>query len=639
MQTYWKHIKPYLIFFVMTPAFMVLEVYADVQIPTLSARIINEGILENDTQMILMLVIQMILTLCMAVLTGVGAAYCAIKASSNFSHDLRDEVFSKIQEFSFKSIDKFSTGSLVTRLTNDITQIAQLVNMFLRMVFRSAGMLIGSTIMAYKLSPSLSTIFLVLVPILVAIIWVILHLAFPKFKLLQQKVDALNTTIQEGLLNIRVIKAFTREKHEEAKFEIVNEDLKNTGLAAYRINMLQSPLMTISVNMATVLILWFGSQALGRGEILVGDISAMITYLTQILMSVNMVANVFMQASRSLVSVRRLSEVLDETIDISDITAKEPEKTVDSGSVVFENVSFKYFENSEENVLSNLNLTIASGETVGIVGSTGSGKTSFVHLIPRLYDVSSGRILVDGVDIKEYSLRNLRDGVAMVLQQNLLFSGTIKENLRWGNPAATDDEIMTNADFAAAKQFIKEMSEQYETVLHQGGLNLSGGQKQRMCIARALIKKTKILILDDSTSAVDTATETKIRKHLQYDLKDMTKIIIAQRITSVKHADKIVVLDEGEISAIGTHEELLKTSDVYQEIFNSQVDNADVTKDGEEIARDEKKEMVHHHDGRPPHGRPPHGRPPDGRPPDGRPPHGRPPDGRPPHGKLEKGGV
>ncbi|MFI3175106.1 MAG: ABC transporter ATP-binding protein [Bacillota bacterium] len=628
MQTYWKHIKPYLIFFVMTPAFMVLEVYADVQIPTLSARIINEGILENDTTRILMLAVQMILTLCMAVTTGVGAAYCSMKASANFAHDLRDEVFSKIQEFSFKSIDKFSTGSLVTRLTNDITQIAQLVNMFLRMIFRSAGMLIGSTIMAYQLSPSLSKIFLVLVPILVVIIWVILHLAFPKFKLLQEKVDALNTTIQEGLLNIRVIKAFTREKHEEAKFETVNADLKNTALGAYRINMLQSPLMTISVNMATICILWFGSQALGRGEILVGDISAMITYLTQILMSVNMVANVFMQASRSLVSVRRLSEILDETIDISDLTAKKPEKTVDSGAVVFENVSFQYFENSEENVLSHINLTIASGETVGIVGSTGSGKTSFVQLIPRLYDVTSGRILVDGVDIKEYSLRNLREGVAMVLQQNLLFSGTIKENLCWGKVDASDEEIKQNAEFAAAKQFIEEMTDGYDAILHQGGLNLSGGQKQRMCIARALIKKTKILILDDSTSAVDTATESKIRKHLQHDLKDMTKIIIAQRITSIKHADKIVVLDEGEISAVGTHEELLETSKVYQEIFNSQVDNAEVTKDGEEIAREEKQEEKKKMK-----------RPNDGRPPNGRPPHDRPPHDRPPHGKLEKGGV
>lgn len=629
MQTYWKHIKPYLIFFIMTPVFMVLEVYADVQIPTLSARIINEGILANDTTRILMLTMQMILTLCMAVTTGVAAAYCSMKASANFAHDLRDEVFSKIQEFSFKSIDKFSTGSLVTRLTNDITQIAQLVNMFLRMIFRSAGMLIGSTIMAYQLSPSLSKIFLVLVPILVVIIWVILHLAFPKFKLLQEKVDALNTTIQEGLLNIRVIKAFTREKHEEAKFETVNADLKNTALGAYRINMLQSPLMTISVNMATICILWFGSQALGRDEILVGDISAMITYLTQILMSVNMVANVFMQASRSIVSVRRLSEVLDETIDISDLTSTQPEKTVDSGAVVFENVSFRYFENSEENVLSNINLAIESGETVGIVGSTGSGKTSFVQLIPRLYDVSSGRIVVDGVDIKAYSLQNLREGVAMVLQQNLLFSGTIKENLCWGKTDATDEEIKENADFAAAKQFIEEMHDGYDAVLHQGGLNLSGGQKQRMCIARALIKKTKILILDDSTSAVDTATESKIRKHLQHDLKDMTKIIIAQRITSIKHADKIVVLDEGEISDIGTHEELLQNSKVYQEIFNSQVDNADVTTDGEEIAREEEKEME-----RPPHGRPPHGRPPHGRPP-----HGRPPDGRPPHGRPERGGV
>ncbi len=378
------------------------------------------------------------------------------------------------------------------------------------------------------------------------------------------------------MVNIRVIKAFTREKHQEAQFQEVNQDLRSAGLSAYRINMLQSPLMTIAVNGATLVLLWVGSQVLGRGEILIGDISAMITYLTQILASVNMIANVFMQSARSMVSAKRLAAVLDETVDITDDKATQRDKTVDSGAVVFENVSFKYFENSQATVLSGINLTIASGQTVGIVGSTGCGKTSLVHLIPRLYDVSGGRVLVDGVDVRDYRLHNLRSGVAMVLQQNLLFSGSIKDNLLWGDAHAQQAELERMAEFAAAKDFIQATDLQYDTLLSQGGLNLSGGQKQRLCIARALMKKAKILILDDATSAVDTATEMKIRHHLTHDLKDMTKIIIAQRISSVEEADMIVVLDEGEVSAVGTHADLLAHSLVYQEIYQSQMDNGDM---------------------------------------------------------------
>lgn len=580
MKHYMKHIKPHWIFFVLAPLLMVVEVYCDVQIPTLSAKIINDGIMQNDTSAVYVTLIQMLATLFMAVASGVGAAYCSTRASVHFCHDLREEVFTKIQSFSFKNIDKFSTGSLVTRLTNDITQVGQLVNMCLRMLFRSPGMLVGSIFMAYSISPELSRIFVFLAPVLVTIIAIILHFAYPRFALLQDKVDALNTNVQEGLINIRVIKAFVREKYQEDKFQAVNEDLRDSGLRAYRINMLQGPLMTISVNIATLCILWFGSQILGRGDILVGDISAMITYLSQILMSVNMIANIFMQSSRSIVSVRRLSEVLDENVNIHDINAKYPDKIVESGNVTFENVSFKYFENSEENVLSNLSISINSGDTIGIIGSTGCGKSSLIHLIPRLYDVNEGRVLVDGVDVRDYSLKNLRNGIAVVLQQNLLFSGSIRENLRWGNTSATDEEIEKMADFSAASGFIGETTNKYDTILNQGGLNLSGGQKQRLCIARALIKKTKILILDDSTSAVDTATESKIRNHLANDLKDMTKIIIAQRITSVQQANMIIVLDEGSVSAIGTHEELIETSSVYQEIYNSQVDNGDVRPEG-----------------------------------------------------------
>ncbi len=576
MKSYWKHIKPYWYYFLLAPLLMLLEVYCDVHIPTLAANIINDGIMTNDNGVITSIGLQMVLTLCVATAAGIGSSYCSNKASAHFTHDLREEVFTRIQAFSFKNIDKFSTGSLVTRLTNDITQMGQLISMFLRMAFRSPGMLVGAMIMAYAISPSLSMIFLVLAPVLVGIIAVVLYFAYPKFALLQEKIDALNTNVQEGLINIRVIKAFTREKYQEEKFQEVNHDLRDTGLKAYRINILQGPLMTVAVNVATLAILWFGSQALGRGEIEIGHISALITYLTQILMSVNMIANVFMQSSRSMVSARRLTAVLQENIDISDYLAKEPDKKVTSGDITFEGVHFKYFQHSEDDVLSNVNFTIQSGQTVGIVGSTGCGKTSLVHLIPRLYDVSAGRVLVDGVDVRDYSLKNLRNGVAMVLQQNLLFSGSIQENLLWGNPQASRQDMVQMADFAAAKDFVEETTQQYDTLVHQGGLNLSGGQKQRLCIARALMKQAKILILDDSTSAVDTATERKIRHHLAHDLKDMTKIVIAQRISSVEDADVILVLDDGEISAMGTHEALLAQSPVYQEIYRSQMDGGDM---------------------------------------------------------------
>ncbi len=577
MKRFFKHIKPYWIFFVLSPLLMIFEVFCDVQIPTLSAEIINLGITNYDNAVIIKIALKMVLTLCVAASCGIGASYCATKASSNFCHDVREEVFTKIQDFSFLNIDKFSTGSLVTRLTNDITQVGDLVVMCLRMMFRAPGMLIGAIVMAYAISPSLSLIFVVLAPILVVIISIILYFAFPKFAQLQKKVDALNTNIQEGLINIRVIKAFTREKHEEKRFTEVNEDLKNTSLKAYRINILQTPLMTMAVNISTIAILWFGSKAVSNSDILIGDVSALITYLAQILMAVSSIANIFMQFSRSFISVRRLAEVLDEDIDVSDLNVQSPEKTVDSGTIEFKNVCFKYFKDSQDNVLNVVSLKIQSGQTVGIVGSTGSGKSSFVHLIARLYDVTSGSVLVDGVDVRDYNLHNLRDGVAMVLQQNLLFSGTIKENLLWGKADASEEDLVLISDYAAAREFIEDKEDGYDTVIDQGGLNLSGGQKQRLCIARALMKQAKILILDDSTSAVDSATELKIRHHFEHDLKDMTKLIIAQRISSVMHADMIVVLNDGEISDIGTHKELLQVSHVYREIYRSQMDNGDTS--------------------------------------------------------------
>ncbi len=571
MHIYWKHIKPYLFFFILSPLLMLVEVFCDVKIPTLSANIINLSVAGGDMSQIFAASAQMLAFALLAGAAGVGASFASTRASAHFCHDLREELFIKIQSFSFHNIDKFSTGSLITRLTNDVTQVGQIIVMSLRMVFRAPGMLLGAITMSYTISPQMSLIFLVLTPILAAVVCLVLYLSYPRFAKLQGKIDALNIAVQEGLVNIRVIKAFTREPYEKEKFKQVNEDLRDTGLSAYRINILQMPLMTFLVNMATIAILWFGSKALGRGELLIGDISAFITYLAQILMSVNMIAQVFLQSARSLVSSDRILAVLNEEIDVSDAHAAQPSKQVCSGDIIFENVSFRYHQNAQDNVLSNINLTIRAGQTVGIVGATGCGKTSLVHLISRLYDVSSGAVYVDGVNVKDYSLKNLRAGVAVVLQNNLLFSGSIKENLQWGDANADDVTLAHAAKCAAADEFIDAMRNGYDTNLNQGGLNLSGGQKQRLCIARALVKQTKILVLDDSTSAVDTATERTITHHLNHDLKEMTKLIIAQRISSVMACDMIVVMEEGEIAAVGTHSELLQTSQVYQEIYHSQV--------------------------------------------------------------------
>ncbi|MFI3214248.1 MAG: ABC transporter ATP-binding protein [Eubacteriales bacterium] len=572
MKKYFKYIAPYKQYFVLSPLLMLLEVYCDVKIPILSANIINIGVTNSDTAQVISLALQMVFFTLLAAASGISASYCASKAAVYFSSDLRADIFKKIQDFSFKNIDDFSTGSLVTRLTNDITQLQQLVILCLRMLFRAPGMLFGALIMAYTINKQLSIIFVLLVPILTIIIYVILNLSYKKFSLLQLKIDALNSSVREVLTNIRVIKGLTREGYEDKRFHTVNEDLKDTGLSAYRITILQLPLMTLVVNFATIAILWFGSKALGREDIMIGDISAFITYLTQILMSVNMFAMIFLQGSRALVSGARISEVLETNVDVTDKDAAVPDKKVNSGDIRFEHVDFKYYKSNQELVLSDISVHITSGQTVGIIGSTGCGKTSFVHLIPRLYDVDGGSVYVDDTNVKDYSLKNLRDGVSVVLQNNVLFSGTIKENLLWGDKNASDEEIKTVADWSAASEFIESKRKGYDSQLDQGGLNLSGGQKQRLCIARALLKKPKILILDDSTSAVDTATEANITSHLHNELKDTTKIIIAQRITSVMAADFIIVMNDGTIEAIGHHDELLKDCITYQEIYHSQMD-------------------------------------------------------------------
>lgn len=573
MKRWFKYVKPYLPYFIIGPVCMIIEVIGEVLMPRFLAMIINGG--SEETLTVLSSVgttALMIITAVMMMVGGVGGAYFGAKASVNFAADLRKDVFSKVQKYSFSNIDKFSTGSLVTRLTNDVTQLQNFVNMLLRMCLRSPGMLIGALIMAVTMRPDLSLVFLIAIPLLLVAIGFIIKIGFTRFAKMQTKIDGLNSTVQENLTNVRVVKSFVREDFEKEKFKKANGDLKNAGMSAVKVMIFMSPVMTIIMNLTTLAVLWFGANIVLSGDMRIGDLSAFITYVTQILSSLMMVTMMLMGSSRALASAKRIAEVLDEKIDLSDEFSKEPEKTVEKGDIEFRNVTFRYYKNSEEPVLNKINLTIPAGKTVGIIGSTGCGKTTLVSMIPRLYDTDEGEILVDGINVKDYTLYNLREGVGMVLQKNVLFSGTIEENLKWGNQEASDEEIKLASDYAQASAFIDSFKEGYDTVIEQGGVNVSGGQKQRLCIARALLKKPKILILDDSTSAVDTATEKRIREAFAKELSESTKIIIAQRISSVMEADMIVVMNEGEITGIGTHDELLENNQEYKEIFFSQMD-------------------------------------------------------------------
>ena len=549
---------------------MIVEVLGEIILPSLYASIINTGVEGADVGHIVLICALMVLTSVGMMLGGVGGAYFGARAAVNFAADLRRDVFAKVQKFSFANIDRFSTGSLVTRLTNDVTQVMNFVNMLLRMCLRAPGMLIGALIMVIVREPELARVLLVTIPVLLVVMLLVIRTGFPRFTRMQGRIDALNTDVQENLTNVRVVKSFVREEHEQQKFDHANGELKAAGLSAMRVMVMMMPLMMLIMNLTSVAVVWLGGNRVIAGGMLVGDLSAFITYITQILMSLLMVSMLFVMSSRSIASARRISEVLDEQVDLTDEACAQPERRVTQGSVEFKNVSFRYYKNSEEKVLDKVNLRILPGQTVGVIGSTGSGKSTLVSMIPRLYDVDEGEVLVDGVNVKDYSLKHLRDGVGMVLQKNVLFSGTIAENLRWGDEDASDAEIRAAARSAQADEFVERFPEGSESGLDQGGTNVSGGQKQRLCIARALLKKPKILILDDSTSAVDTATEARIRSAFTNELKDSTKIIIAQRISSVRDADQIIVLDEGRITGVGTHDELLRSNREYQEIYESQ---------------------------------------------------------------------
>ncbi len=570
MKRYWKYIRPYLGAFILGPLLMLTEVLGEIMLPKLTSMIINIGVAGRDMGYILSMGGRMLVIALFMAAGGIGGSYFSSKASICFSTDLRRDVFHKVQQFSFKNIDDFSTGSLVTRLTNDIQQIQNVVMLSLRLMFRAPGMLIGGLIMAYLMNRQLMVILLAVVPILVLAIFIILKIAFPRFEVMQKKIDRLNSGVQEALTNVRVIKSFVREDYEEKKFQATNLDLKEGSLSAMRIVIVSLPVMTLAMNITTLAVVWYGGNLIIGGNMPVGDLTAFTTYIVQILMSLMLLSMVFLQASRAMASLRRVREVLDTEIDLTDDHAAEKSAQVTRGKVEFKNVSFQYVKGRSKNVLKHIDFTAEPGETIGIIGSTGSGKTSLVQMIPRLYDADEGQVLVDGIDVKDYSIRNLRKGVGMVLQKNVLFSGTIEENLRWGDENATMEEVVLMAESAQADGFVSSFTNGYDTDLGQGGSNVSGGQKQRLCIARALLKKPKILILDDSTSAVDTATEARIRQCFQTTLKDTTKFIIAQRIGSVENADKIIVLDDGQIVGMGSHEALLESCEAYQEIYYSQ---------------------------------------------------------------------
>lgn len=585
LKRYKKYITPYLSAFVIGPLMMLTEVAGEVMLPKFMSMIINNGVASRNVAYIGKMGTLMVLTVLFMAVGGILGAYFSAKASISFTSDMRNDLFRKVQQFSFENIDDYSTGSLVTRLTNDVQQVQNVLMMGLRMALRAPGMFLGALIMAFMMNRQLAVIILIVIPLLLAAILLILKTAFPRFGEMQRRLDRLNSGIQESLTNVRVVKSFVREDHEIEKFSKLNDDLKESSLRALRIVITTMPVMMFAMNVTTLAVVWYGGNIIIAGKMPVGDLTAFTTYIVQILMSLMMLSMVFLQSSRASASMKRINEIFDTEIGLNDDHAKNKDKKVTEGCVEFKNVSFGYSgENGRKDlVLEGISFTAEPGQTIGIIGSTGSGKTSLVQLIPRLYDVTGGEVLVDGVNVKEYSLKHLREGVGMVLQKNILFSGTIEENLRWGNEDAPMEDVIRFSESAQADPFVKTFKNGYDTEMGQGGVNVSGGQKQRLCIARALLKHPKILILDDSTSAVDTATEAKIRESLYHDLKDTTKIIIAQRISSVQEADQILVLEDGKIIGHGTHEELLKTCEAYSEIYTTQIGNQSI-RAGEEAA-------------------------------------------------------
>lgn len=565
-----KYLKPHWKFTVLAPLLMLLEVVCDLTQPTLMARIVDEGVIKGDLTLVLRTGLTMVGIASIGLLGGLGCTATSSVASMNFGCDVRSEVFRKIQKFSFSNLDKFKTSSLITRLTNDIVQVQQIVLMSLRMLVRAPLLCIGGFIMAMSINARLGLILVVAIPLLVISIVSIVSKGFPLFRVVQKRLDKINDVMRENLTGVRVIKAFVRADLEKKRFNAANDSMVEVSLKAGRLMMLVMPVMMLIMNFSVAAVIWFGGFQVSNGSMQVGEIMAFINYLTQILFSLMMVTMMIMNYSRAKVSADRINEVLEADVDIKD-SMDASDAPIESGSVIFENVSFRYPGAGGEPVLKNISLTANPGETIAILGATGSGKSTLVNLIPRLYDVTEGRILVDGRDIRDIKLNTLRNAISVVLQESILFTGTIMENIRWGKEEATEEEVLQAAAAAQAHEFITRFPEGYDTEIGQRGVNVSGGQKQRLSIARAIIKKPPILILDDSTSAVDMATEAKLQKALRELMKNTTSFIIAQRISTVLDADKIIVLEDGKIAAVGNHEELLKTSPIYMDIYTSQL--------------------------------------------------------------------
>ncbi len=567
IKTLAKSIREYKRDSILTPAFVSLEVVMEVIIPMLMALLIDNGINNSDMSYIKRVGALLVLSCVVSLIFGALSGKFAASASAGFAKNLRKDMYYNVQNFSFSNIDKFSTSSIVTRLTTDVTNLQNAYQMIIRVAVRCPLMLIFSLIMAFGINPTLSCIFLAAIPILGVGLYLIMTRAHPIFERVFKIYDKLNLVVQENLRGIRVVKSYVREDHEEKKFKDVSERIYEDFVKAEKLLAFNMPLMQFAIYGCLLLISWFGAHFIVSSTMTTGELTSLISYTMQILISLMMLSMVFVMITMARASAERISEILTEQSDLTD--PEKPVFKVKDGSISFKDVSFGY--KKTKMCLKNINLDIKSGETVGIIGGTGSSKSSLVQLIPRLYDTVKGQVLVGGRDVREYDIEALREEVAMVLQKNVLFSGTIKDNLRWGSENATDEELERVCRLAQADEFIQAFPKKYDTYIEQGGTNVSGGQRQRLCIARALLKKPKILILDDSTSAVDTKTDASIRRAFREEIPDTTKIIIAQRVSSVEDADKIIVMDNGKINGIGTHEELLKSNDIYREVYESQV--------------------------------------------------------------------